>query len=182
MEKQLHEYYNGTALVVVDLQNDFCPGDSIIPFIESLMKRLAKEGTYICATRDWHPRDHVSFKTWPVHCVANTPGAGFHKDFLWPAYVESVFSKGEDNRDDGYSGVRGTNLLHALSLRGVKKVRVVGLTTDWCVKATALDLRREGLEVEVILNGCRAVNINPDDEQKAIDEMKAAGINIAARS
>jgi nicotinamidase/pyrazinamidase len=171
------------ALVVVDLQNDFCPGgslavpegDLILPLVNRIltMPRLVK-----VATRDWHPEGHVSFKEqggiWPPHCVVDTPGARFHPRMDGDR-VDLVISKGTLKEADAYSGFDGTSLAADLKLKGVRRILVCGLATDYCVKATALDGRAEGLEVVVLEDAIRAVDVKPGDGGRAIEVMRGAG-------
>jgi len=174
------------ALVIVDLQNDFCPGgslpvpdgDKIVPIVNELIETFSRAGLPIFATRDWHPADHVSFKEqggiWPPHCVQNTPGAEFHPDLRLPEGT-AVISKAYSQERDAYSGFDGTNLEAPLKEAGVDQIVVCGLATDYCVKATVLDGLKAGLGVTVVEDAIRGVNVQPGDSQKALDEMKAAG-------
>ena len=178
------------ALIVVDVQRDFCPGgalavprgDEVVPVVNRL---LALTDWLAVATRDWHPVDHCSFTayggTWPPHCVAGTEGASFHPD-LDETRIRRVVSKATTRDAEAYSGFQGTDLAAALAARGVRRVFVCGLATDYCVKATALDARRAGFEVGVIDDGVRGVEVRPGDCGQAIDEMKAAGILLVAAS
>ncbi len=175
------------ALLVVDVQRDFCPGgalavprgDEAVPVINRL---LALTDWLTVATRDWHPADHCSFKTrggvWPPHCVAGTEGAAFHPA-LDEARIRHVVSKATARDGEAYSGFQGTDLAAVLASRGIRRAFVCGLATDYCVKATALDARRAGLEVVVIEDGIRGVEVRPGDCAKAVDEMKASGIVLA---
>lgn len=171
------------ALVVVDLQNDFCPGgslavpegDLIVPLVNRMLAlpRLVK-----AATRDWHPADHISFKEqggiWPPHCVVDTQGARFQSQ-MDKDRVDFVVSKGTRKEADAYSGFDGTSLAADLKLKGVHRIFVCGLATDYCVKATALDGRAEGLEVVVLGDAIRAVDVQPGDGERAIEEMRGVG-------
>ncbi|MBT3351544.1 MAG: nicotinamidase [Nitrospinaceae bacterium] len=171
------------ALVVVDLQNDFCPGgslavpegDLIVPLVNRI---LALPGLVKVATRDWHPADHVSFKEqggiWPPHCVVDTQGAQFQPQ-MDEALVDFVVSKGNRREVDAYSGFDGTLLAADLKTKDVRRIFVCGLATDYCVKATALDGRAQGLEVVVLQDTIRAVDVKPGDGERAIDEMRGAG-------
>ncbi len=177
------------ALIVVDVQNDFCPGGSlavsqgnevVVP-LNKLMKEFLDRGEPVFKTRDWHPAKTKHFAayggTWPVHCVQGTPGAEFHPDLLDDPRI-TIISKGINERADGYSGFDGTNLAQLLRDEGVEEVWIGGLATDYCVKHTVLDARREGLEVKALADAMRPVNVNPNDGQKAIEEMRAAGAEI----
>ena len=180
-----------TALIIVDVQNDFCPGgalpvpcgDQVVPVLNRLLIKVKQVNMLVIATRDWHPEDHCSFKSqggpWPAHCVAGTPGADFHH-ILYRAYIDHVVSKATARDRETYSGFRGTGLAELLRVLGVSKVIIGGLATDYCVKATALDARRNGFRVYLILDACRAVNINPGDGDKAVEEMKAAGVQVVS--
>ena len=171
------------ALLVVDVQNDFCPGgalavpdgDKVIPVINRLMEQF----TIIVASKDWHPRDSVHFKKWPPHCVQNSKGAEFHPQ-LNSKKIRQVFLKGTKNKDDGYSAFEATNddLSNVLHKDGVTDLYVAGLATDYCVRASALDAVRRGFHTWVVTDAVEAVNINPDDGRKAIEEMKKAGVEL----
>jgi nicotinamidase/pyrazinamidase len=153
------------ALIVVDIQCDFCPGgalavpdgDAVVPAINRL---LALTDWLAIATRDWHPGDHCSFVTqggiWPVHCVAETPGAAFHPA-LETARIQAVVSKATTREAEAYSGFQGTDLAAQLDARAVRRLFIVGLATDYCVKATALDARRAGFAVVVLEDAMRLV-------------------------
>jgi nicotinamidase/pyrazinamidase len=177
------------ALIVVDVQNDFCPGGSlavaegnkVVAPLNKLMKDFLDRGEPVYKTRDWHPEKTKHFAvyggTWPIHCVQNTPGADFHPDLLDDPRI-TVISKGFDERADGYSGFDGTQLAQLLRDENVKEVWVGGLATDYCVKQTVIDGIRNGFKVKALADAMRAVNVNPDDGQKAIEEMKEAGAEI----
>jgi nicotinamidase/pyrazinamidase len=172
------------ALIVVDAQRDFCPGgalavphgDQVIPAINRL---LAMTDWLTIATRDWHPPDHCSFKgqggIWPAHCVAETDGAAFHPE-LQTSRIRHVVSKAVTKDSESYSGFQETGLALLLHSRGIRRVFVCGLATDYCVRATALDARRAGLEVIVLTDAVRGVEVHPGDCAKATEEMKDAGI------
>ncbi|MFQ6674900.1 MAG: bifunctional nicotinamidase/pyrazinamidase [Fidelibacterota bacterium] len=175
-----------TALVIVDLQNDFCPGgslavpdgDRVVPVANRLIRRFQDAGLPVFATRDWHPADHCSFKDqggpWPPHCVQNTEGARFHPSLNLPESA-TIISKATTSEKDAYSGFDGTDLASRLRKTGTENIVVCGLATDYCVKATVLDGLAEGLNVTVVEDGIRGVNVHPGDSRKAIDEMKKAG-------
>jgi len=175
------------ALIVVDVQRDFCPGgalavprgDEVVPVINRL---LALTDWLTVATRDWHPADHCSFRAqggiWPPHCVAGTDGAAFHPA-LDRARIHHVVSKAVTRDSEAYSGFQGTDLAALLARRGIRRAFVCGLATDYCVKATALDARRAGLDVVVFEDAIRGVEVKPGDCVKAIDEMRASAIVLA---
>jgi nicotinamidase/pyrazinamidase len=175
------------ALVVVDVQHDFLPGgalgvaegERIFAPIDELAPRFAR----VYATRDWHPADHSSYEQyggpWPVHCVANTHGAAFDARLALD-HVDVVIDKGTDRETDGYSGFAATTLDRDLREHAVRRVFVCGLATDYCVKATALDAKAAGFDVVVLEDASAAVNVQPGDEQRALDELRAAGVAVAA--
>ena len=193
------------ALILVDIQNDFLPtgalpvprGDEVIPVANQLMPDF----DLVIATQDWHPRDHGSFASqhpgrkpfevvdlhglpqvlWPEHCVQGSRGAEFAPG-LDVQRITKVFPKGTDATIDSYSGFfdnghrKATGLGDYLKSRGVTDVCVLGLATDYCVKFTALDARALGLNVTLAVNGCRGVDLQPGDCDRAIDAMKKAGV------
>jgi len=174
------------ALVLVDIQSDFCTGSLAVPnaldIIETVNKYIDlfyKQKLPIVLTRDWHPINHSSFKgfggIWPVHCVQNTPGANFYKDLKIPN-DSIIISKGTDPSRDAYSAFDGTNL-NPYRLKGlnIKRLFIGGLATDYCVKETILDSLSLGYTTFFLSDISKAVNINSGDEKKAIDEMLQAG-------
>lgn len=173
------------ALIVVDVQNDFCKGgslevpdgDAVVPVINRLMPRFR----HVLGTLDWHPPNHSSFQeyggTWPVHCVPGTWGAETHPD-LDTSRIEHSAKAGTNVDIDGYSGFVDTDLEAELRKRGVQRVFVTGLATDYCVKHTALDAVRLGFETSVVTDACRAVNVSPGDDEAALSEMAAAGATL----
>lgn len=195
------------ALIIVDMQNDFVEGGALaVPGgkeLVPLVNRLQPHFDLVIATQDWHPANHGSFaanhpgrKTfelvelgglpqtlWPVHCVQNTPGADFVPGLdrsRWAA----VFQKGTDPEIDSYSGLfdngkrRATGLGDFLKERGVDQVYVLGLATDYCVKFTALDTLALGFKTSLIEDASRGVDLQPGDVEKAINEMRQAGVTI----
>ena len=174
------------ALILVDVQNDFCPGgalpvpegDQVVPALNALLQRVR---AFTVATRDWHPPTHCSFTPqggpWPVHCVAGTPGAAFHPA-LATDRVAHVISKATRPEEEAYSGFQGTRLADLLRKRGVRRVFVGGLATDYCVKATALDAAKSGFEVTVLEDAIRGVEVHAGDCARALEEMKRAGIRL----
>jgi len=149
--------------------------------LNKLMKEFLDRGEPVFKTRDWHPEKTKHFQiyggTWPVHCVQNTKGAEFHPDLLDDPRV-TIVSKGFDESADGYSGFDGTRLAETLREEDVKEVWIGGLATDYCVKETVLDARREGFKVKALADAMRPVNLNPEDGEKAVAEMSAAGAEI----
>lgn len=187
------------ALVIVDFQNDFTPGGALaVPegdTIAPTLNRLAAEHDYVVATRDWHPPEHGSFdgveieeerwdgteppNIWPPHCVAGTEGAELHPD-LDRSQIHHAIDKGRDPHSQGYSGFQGTDLAERLRERGVDHLVVGGLATDYCVKNTVLDARREGFEVTVVEDAIRGVEVNEGDSERAVEEMRKAGAEVAS--
>jgi len=177
------------VLIVVDVQNDFCPGGAlpvkdghrVVPLINSLLRHFDN----VVFTRDWHPMDHCSFDyepefvdgSWPDHCVQDTPGAEFHGD-LRVGLAAPIVNKGTDPEREAYSGFDGTNLHERFQAWGIRRVYVCGLATDYCVKHTALDARRFGYETSVIVDACRGVDHPAGSAEAALEEMRAAGIAL----
>jgi nicotinamidase/pyrazinamidase len=192
------------ALIIVDLQNDFLPGgalpvphgDEVIPVANELQSRF----DVVVATKDWHPPDHGSFAAnhpgkkpgdriildgieqilWPVHCVQHTRGAEFAPSFD-TRRIAHVFHKGTERNIDSYSTFfdnahrRHTGLAHYLDERSIKNIYLLGLALDYCVKYSALDARKLGLNTHIILDGCRGIDLELGDIACAVDEMKRAG-------
>jgi nicotinamidase/pyrazinamidase len=185
------------ALLVTDFQNDFTPGGALAveggDEIADPINRLADLFEVVVATRDWHPPDHGSFAgvevdparwegtdppgIWPIHCVAGTEGAELHPR-LDRSKLDLVLDKGQDRNSQGYSSFHGSGLAEALRERGVDRLYVTGLTTDYCVKNSVLDAIREGFEVVVVEDAVRAVNVNEGDGERALEEMRAAGAAV----
>lgn len=197
------------ALILVDIQNDFLPGgslevkagDEIIPYINGIMDDF----DIVVATQDWHPMDHGSFASnhpgknigeviklegldqilWPDHCIQHSKGAEFSRD-LDMHRVQMIFHKGTDPKIDSYSGLydnghlKSTGLGEYLKAEGVTEVTCVGLAADYCLKFTALDaVKKFGFKTHVPVKGTKAVNINPDDFAKSMEEMKKAGVIVS---
>ncbi|MBM4159566.1 MAG: nicotinamidase [Ignavibacteria bacterium] len=171
------------ALLIVDVQNDFCPGgalavpdgDKVVPVINRLMDQF----DIIVASKDWHPPQSVHFQKWPVHCVQETPGAEFHPQLKSDA-IQKVFLKGTGGADDGYSAYEATSddLGEYLNSKNVTELYVAGLATDYCVRASALDAFRKGFRTFVVTDAVAAVNVKPDDGPKALEEMRNAGVTL----
>lgn len=195
------------ALILTDIQNDFCPGGALAVAegdqVVAPANRLAAAYPLVVATQDWHPADHGSFAAnhpgrqpgevidlhgidqilWPVHCVQNTPGAAFRTD-LDTTRIAAVFAKGTDPRVDSYSGFfdndhrRATGLGDFLKTRGACELAICGLATDYCVKFTALDALALGFAVTLVTDACRGVNLQPDDSGKALAELVVKGARL----
>lgn len=195
------------TLILVDIQNDFLPGgalavprgDQVVPVANRLQPRF----DLVVATQDWHPPGHGSFASrhpgkkpgdlaelgglpqvlWPDHCVQGSPGADFAPG-LEMGRVEAIFRKGTDRAIDSYSGFfdngkrKSTGLGDYLKGRGADELFVLGLATDYCVKFTALDARRLGFQVFLVEDGCRGVELEPGDVARAVEEMRAAGVQV----
>jgi nicotinamidase/pyrazinamidase len=189
------EYDRQTALIVTDIQNDFADpagslyvrgGEDVVPFANREIERARTAGALVVYTQDWHPEVTPHFQTeggvWPVHCVQESWGAAYHPGLAVGAgEVVRKGSGGEDGYSafsvrDPLSGARGETRLGALlAQRGVRRVVIVGLATDYCVKETALDALRLGLETVVLKEGCRAVDLRPGDGEAALEAVHAAG-------
>ncbi len=174
------------AVIVVDVQNDFCPGgslavpdgDRVIPVLNLWIEQARRVGATVVLSRDWHPADHCSFVSqggpWPVHCVQRTPGAEYHPELLTPATAIYV-DKATDPDHDDFSDFAGTTLGDQLRRKGVRRLFVGGLALDYCVRATVLDGIAEGFDVHLLLGATRAVELAPGDGRRAIDRMRRAG-------
>ena len=185
----LSRFEPSDALIIVDLQNDFCPGgalpvpdgDQIVPVVNRLIESAARAGVPVFASRDWHPPDHISFKTrggvWPPHCVQGTQGAAFHPG-LRLSETAVIISKGTEREKEAYSGFEGTDLAGRLRLARRTRLWIGGLAQDYCVKQTVLDARRLGFEVRLIRSATRPVDVRPGDGKRALEEMRLAGARI----
>lgn len=195
------------ALLLIDIQNDFLPGgalavpggDEVIPVANRLMSNY----DLVVATQDWHPANHQSFASqhpgahvgdiiqldglaqilWPDHCVQHTPGADFAAK-LNRSRIQHVVPKGTNRSIDSYSGFfdnarrHATGLENYLRSRGVDTIHLMGLATDYCVKATALDAISLGFQTVLLTAGVRGVELNPGDCERAIEQMREAGVEI----
>ena len=193
----MHEYDSRTAIVVVDLQNDFADaggslsvsgGDAVVPVVNAEIEAARTAGALVARTQDWHPPSTPHFQKdggiWPVHCVRDTWGAELHPGLVADGPIVRKGANGED----GYSGftmrdpVSGetipTELEALLREQGVERVVVCGLATDYCVKATALDAVELGFETSLLADAVRAVDLQPGDGERAIEEMAAAGVSV----
>ena len=177
------------ALIVVDVQNDFLPGGALgVPGGDRVVEpinRVMPLFPYVVGTRDWHPREHPHFTeyggVWPFHCLQDTHGAQFAPGLKADAF-HHVVSKGTDPGSHGYDAFEANDLAAMLRARGVRRVFVSGLATDYCVRATALASATAGFETVLLTDAIAAVNIKPEDEQRALDEMRGAGIHFAKTS
>ncbi len=180
------EFQPDDALLIVDVQNDFCPGgalavpegDQVVGVLNQWIQKAQAGRIPVYASRDWHPPNHISFKArggpWPPHCIQETAGARFHHDLRLPPDAE-IISKAETPDRDAYSAFGGTDLAARLRTAGVKRLWIGGLATDYCVRATALDAINEGFEVHLISSATRAVNVQADDGRRALDDIRGAG-------
>jgi nicotinamidase/pyrazinamidase len=174
------------ALIIVDVQRDFCPdgalpvpaGNQVVPVLNEYIKLFKVANAGIFATRDWHPPNHISFKAyggpWPSHCIQHSEGAKFHPDLKLPDGT-SIISKAMDPSKESYSGFDDTMLGDELKDKGVTRVFVGGLATDYCVKNTVLDAIEQGFVTVLLLDATRGINVKHGDVEKAIDEMIAKG-------
>lgn len=198
------------ALLLIDLQNDFCAGgalavpegDDVIAIANQLIDQCVNAGEVIIASQDWHPANHGSFASqhqvapysqgeldglpqtfWPAHCVQNSPGAALHPRLKQQA-ITALFHKGQNPAIDSYSAFfdngqrQKTGLDDWLRARNIRELTILGLATDYCVKFTVLDALALGYTVNVITDGCRGVNIAPQDSANAFSEMAAAGATL----
>jgi len=171
------------ALLVVDVQNDFCPGgalpapdgDKVVPVINGLMDKFP----LIIASKDWHPEITIHFDKWPKHCVQGTKGAELHPD-LRRDRIDQIVLKGAMNMDEGYSVFEGIDidLEKFLRDRGVDAVYVTGLVTEYCVKETAIDAQKRGFSTYAIKDAVKSVELKRGDGQAAFDEMEKAGVKV----
>jgi nicotinamidase/pyrazinamidase len=181
------------ALIIADVQNDFClggalpvpGGDQVVPVINDYIKIFKKGKASIVATRDWHPPNHISFKTqggsWPPHCIQNTNGAKFHSNLKLPSGT-TIVSKAMNPLKENYSGFEGAELSKTLRKNGVIRVFVCGLATEYCVKNTVLDALKLNFETVLLLDAIAGINVKSGDAQKAIDKMIKSGAETATLS
>lgn len=175
------------ALILVDVQKDFCPGgalavdegDEVVPVLNAWMQEAVRNGAFLAASRDWHPKDHISFHErggpWPPHCIQGTEGAEFHPDLELPEGVV-ILSKADEPEREAYSAFDGTGLEEMLRQRGVRRVFVGGLAQDVCVRATVLHALDMGLETHLLLDATRPVD--PAKGKAALKEMEKKGARI----
>ncbi len=177
---------NNSALIAVDIQNDFCPGgalpvpdgDAVVYSMNLYITKFSKMGLPVYFTRDWHPQNHISFKTnggiWPEHCVQETYGAELHKKLLIPS-LAVIISKGILPDNEGYSGFHGTDLDKRLKAKNIRQLFIGGLATDYCVKSTVLDALHAGFDVVFLSDASKGVDVDTGDSEQAIDEMLREG-------
>lgn len=177
---------SGDALLVTDIQNDFLPGgslgveggDEVVPVLNRYIELFVARNLPVFATRDWHPENHCSFREqggpWPPHCIQGTHGAEFSSALRLPADV-TIISKASSPDYDAYSSFLGTDLNRQLLDAGIRRLFIGGLTTDYCVLNTTRDARQAGYQVMVLTDAIRAVNVHPDDGERAVEEMVARG-------
>jgi nicotinamidase/pyrazinamidase len=183
------------ALLIIDVQKDFCPGgalpvkdgDRVVPILNQYIEKFHAAKLPVLATRDWHPEKTRHFKQfgglWPAHCIQGSEGAEFHPELALPPDAV-IISAGMGPDEQGYSGFdgvdsKGAKLADVLRRLGVERLFVGGLATDYCVKHTVLDGLKEGFQVLVIEDAVRGVNLQPDDSERAIQEMIRAGATSA---
>jgi nicotinamidase/pyrazinamidase len=184
-----------SAFLIVDVQNDFCPGgalpapggDRILPALNRYVAQAVEHDMPIFASRDWHPPVTTHFKAygglWPPHCVQGTPGADFHPHLELPSGT-IVITKGDVSDREGYSSfdgrtADGQSLADALRARGIENVFIAGLTTEYCVKTTAIDALHEGFRVRVLADAISGIEAKPGDSERALAEVVAAGAQVA---
>jgi nicotinamidase/pyrazinamidase len=178
------------ALLITDVQNDFLPkgalpvpdGEQVIPVLNEYAQRFNKSGAQVLASRDWHPKNHMSFKAqgglWPPHCVQNTKGAQLHRDLKLPDGT-LIISKATQPDREAYSAFDGTELEDELHKMGVKRFFIGGLATDYCIMNTVLDARKLGFETIVLMDAIRGIDVKPGDVDKAVAAMVKAGAQEA---
>jgi nicotinamidase/pyrazinamidase len=184
-----------SALLVVDVQNDFCPGgalavsrgNTVVPALNRMIEWTAKRGGVVYASRDWHAPKASHFKdfggVWPVHCVQETPGARFHPGLRLPADA-TVVTKGDRPDSDGYSAFEGhtptgESFADDLKEKGIGHLHVGGLATDYCVRHSVLDALESGFDVTLLTDAVKGVDVEPGDSAKALEEMRRAGAKFA---
>lgn len=181
------------ALLVVDVQRDFCPGgvlaindgNKVVPKLNKVIGAFYRASLPIFFTRDWHPPNHVSFKaqggTWPPHCVKGTPGADFHPRLKVPSGA-FIVNKGTETSSEAYSAFQGTDLKKRLKELGVGEIILGGLATDYCVKESTLDALAAGLKVEILKDCIKGVDLYALDSELAIQEVVTRGARLITSS
>lgn len=184
-----------SALLLVDVQNDFLPGgalavpdgDAVLPAMNEYIARFREHDLPILASRDWHPAETSHFEAgggpWPPHCVQDTAGAAFHADLRLPADT-TIVTKGTSPTDDGYSAFEaqddaGRAVGEWLRNKDVERLYVGGLATDYCVRASVLDSLKQGIDTVLLLDAVRGIDVKPGDVARAVDEMIRAGARTA---
>jgi nicotinamidase/pyrazinamidase len=183
------------ALLIVDMQNDFCPGGAlpaeggheIVPVINRSIRAFTEAGYPVFASRDWHPEGSSHFQErggpWPPHCIQGTPGAEFHPELELPDSAV-IITKGDDpDEDEGYSAFEGQSpdgqtLQQALENAGIEELFVAGLATDYCVRASALDAVRAGFRTHLLVDAISGVDVSAGDSELAVEEMKRDGVHV----
>ncbi len=175
------------ALIVVDVQVDFLPGgalavpggEKVISPLNAYSKLFSESGAPVYFTRDWHPRNHLSFKEngglWPAHCVADMPGALFPQNLALPADNKFIIAKGVKREFDAYSGFQDTPLLALLQERGIRRVFIGGLATEYCVKSTVEGALNLGFATFLLVDAIQGIELNPGDMEQAIKQMLFGG-------
>jgi nicotinamidase/pyrazinamidase len=188
-EQSIIENDDIDALIIIDVQRDFCAGgalpvpegDQVIPLLNRYIKLFDHARASIYATRDWHPPNHRSFieqgGIWPSHCIQDSEGAEFHPDLVLVPEVK-IISKATTPEKEAYSGFDGTDLAESLQQNSIRRIFIGGLATDYCVKNTVLDALKLGFETYVLTDAIRGVNAQPADSEKAIDEMVLNGARL----
>lgn len=186
---------NGSGLVIVDLQNDFCPGgalavpdgDTIVAAVNRAISLFTAQRLPVIASRDWHPEKTAHFRQfgglWPPHCIQGTHGAEFHPGLLLPRDA-IIISKGNDPARDDYSAfhardAQGRQLAEILETLKVCRIHVCGLATDYCVKETVMEGVRRFFEVTLLIDGVKGVDLTPGDSENALAEMRSHGVEFA---
>ena len=188
--KKTYTINKSDALIVTDIQIDFLPGgalpivdgDKVIPVLNRYIGKFTDVDAHVLASRDWHPKDHISFEVrggpWPPHCVQNTNGAKFHPGLELPEHTV-VISKATNPDEESYSAFDDTELSSILRQLGVTRLFVGGLATDYCVVKTVLDAREMGFDTVLLLDASRGINVEPGDVERAIVDMVKGGAEIA---
>jgi nicotinamidase/pyrazinamidase len=187
VDSAIHTLHPTDAILIVDVQVDFCPGGAlpvvgghdIVPVLNRWIESSFEGGAGVVASRDWHPREHLSFTTfgglWPPHCIQDTYGARFHPDLRLPD-TATIVSKGTRFDREQYSAFDGTGLATELRRRGIQRLWIGGLALDVCVRATALDAVREGFAVELLLDA--TCSLSPEGGEESLAAMAVGGVRV----
>lgn len=185
----MNELQAGDALLIVDVQNDFCPGgalgipggNQVIPILNRWIRSAQIMGIPIFFSRDWHPSNHISFRSqggpWPPHCIQGTAGAEFHPSLLVPE-TAVILNKADLAESESYSAFGATELGNHMKEKAIRRLWIGGLALDYCVLQSALDAHSLGLEVRVLLDGTRAINATSGDAERALVQMESSGIHL----